>query len=155
MGSVAASGGYYVASCTDGIIANPGTITGSIGVIMGYTKFQEIFNKIGLKSVVIKSGSYKDIGSPVRKMTEKEKELLRDIYISNGICHNTKGDRYTEGRGFNCTHLKTGITCDKCPIRKEIDRTLGAIGCGFTEALEISKELLMKYDSEFLVEYLL
>ena len=79
MGSVAASGGYYVASATSGSIANPGTITGSIGVIMGYTDFQEIFNKIGLKSIIIKSGDYKDLGSPARKMTEKEKEFLQQF----------------------------------------------------------------------------
>ncbi|MBU0992037.1 MAG: signal peptide peptidase SppA [Proteobacteria bacterium] len=77
MGSVAASGGYYAASATDGIMANPGTITGSIGVIMGYTNFKEIFEKIGLLPVVIKSGEFKDMGSPVRDMTEKEKQILQ------------------------------------------------------------------------------
>ncbi len=79
MGSVAASGGYYIASGANGIIANPGTITGSIGVIMGYTDFQEIFNKIGLKSIIIKSGEFKDIGSPALKMTEKVKEFLQQF----------------------------------------------------------------------------
>ncbi len=79
MGSVAASGGYYIASGTSGIIANPGTITGSIGVIMGYTNFQEIFKKIGLKAVVVKSGEYKDIGSPVREMSKEEEQILQDF----------------------------------------------------------------------------
>ncbi|MBU1056284.1 MAG: signal peptide peptidase SppA [Proteobacteria bacterium] len=79
MGSVAASGGYYIAAGTDGIMANPGTITGSIGVIIGFTNFEEILQKIGLYPVVVKSGEYKDIGSPVRKMTEKEKILLQDF----------------------------------------------------------------------------
>ncbi|MFH2044201.1 MAG: signal peptide peptidase SppA [Pseudomonadota bacterium] len=79
MGSVAASGGYYIAAGTDGIMANPGTITGSIGVIIGFTNFEEILQKIGLYPVVVKSGEYKDIGSPVRKMTEKEKKLLQDF----------------------------------------------------------------------------
>jgi protease-4 len=79
MGSVAASGGYYIASGTNGIVANPGTITGSIGVIMGYTNFQEVFRKIGLTPVIIKSGEFKDIGSPVREMTEKEKQLLQNF----------------------------------------------------------------------------
>jgi protease-4 len=77
MGAVAASGGYYIASAASGIVANPGTITGSIGVIMGYTNFQEIFQKIGLVPIVIKSGEYKDMGSPVRKMTDEEKRLLQ------------------------------------------------------------------------------
>ena len=79
MGAVAASGGYYIAAGADGIVANPGTITGSIGVIMGYTNFQELLHKIGLVPVVVKSGKYKDIGSPVRKMTEEERKLLQDF----------------------------------------------------------------------------
>ncbi len=79
MGAVAASGGYYIAAGTNGIMANPGTITGSIGVIMGYTNFQEIFQKIGLVPIVIKSGEFKDMGSPVREMTEPEKKILQDF----------------------------------------------------------------------------
>lgn len=77
MGAVAASGGYYIAAGTDGIMANPGTITGSIGVIIGYTNFEALFEKIGLTPVVIKSGEFKDMGSPVREITEKEKTLLQ------------------------------------------------------------------------------
>lgn len=77
MGAVAASGGYYIASAANGIVANPGTITGSIGVIMGYTNFQEIFKKIGLLPIVIKSGEYKDIGSPLRTMTAEERKILQ------------------------------------------------------------------------------
>ncbi len=79
MGSVAASGGYYIAAAGDVIFANPGTITGSIGVIMSFTNFQELFSKIGLKPVVIKSGKYKDIGSATRPLTGKERKLLEDF----------------------------------------------------------------------------
>lgn len=79
MGAVAASGGYYVASAASGIIASPGTVTGSIGVIMGYTNFQDIFSKIGLKPVVVKSGEFKDMGSPVREMTAAEEKILTDF----------------------------------------------------------------------------
>lgn len=79
MGSIAASGGYYVAAGSDGIVANPGTITGSIGVIVGYTNFEEIFNKIGLVPVVIKSGAYKDMASPVREMTDDERKILQNF----------------------------------------------------------------------------
>ncbi len=81
MGSVAASGGYYVAAACDGIVANPGTITGSIGVIMGYTNFEELLSKIGLTPVVIKSGEYKDLGSPVRTMTSEEQSLLQELTL--------------------------------------------------------------------------
>lgn len=79
MGAIAASGGYYIAAGTDGIIANRGTITGSIGVIMGFTNYQELLRKIGLVPVVIKSGEYKDIGSPVREMKAEEKKILKDF----------------------------------------------------------------------------
>jgi len=79
MGAVAASGGYYVACATDGIVANPGTITGSIGVIMGYTNFRQLLDKIGMVPVVIKSGPYKDTGSPTREMRDDEREILQTI----------------------------------------------------------------------------
>ncbi len=79
MGTIAASGGYYVAAGADGIVANPGTITGSIGVIMGFTNYQELLQKIGLVPIVIKSGEYKDIGSPVRKMKAEEQKILQDF----------------------------------------------------------------------------
>ena len=79
MGTIAASGGYYIAAGANGIIANPGTITGSIGVIMGFTNYQDLLHKIGLVPIVIKSGKYKDIGSPVRKMKPDERKLLTDF----------------------------------------------------------------------------
>lgn len=85
MGAVAASGGYYVAASADGIIANPGTITGSIGVIMEYTNFKELFTRIGLSPVVIKSGEFKDTGSPVRDMTPEEEKYLQKFV---GDLHN-------------------------------------------------------------------
>ena len=79
MGSVAASGGYYIAAPAREIIANPGTIIGSIGVIMEFTNVQELLDKIGLSSVVVKSGEYKDIGSPTREMTDAEREILQNL----------------------------------------------------------------------------
>ena len=84
MGSVAASGGYYIAAPATRIIANPGTITGSIGVIMEFTNVQELFGKIGLRSEVVKSGTHKDIGSPTRAMTDADRQILQgminDVY---------------------------------------------------------------------------
>jgi protease-4 len=77
MGAVAASGGYYVAAGADGIVANPGSITGSIGVIIGFTNFKQLLEKIGLVPVVVKSGEYKDIGSPVREMTGEERRIFK------------------------------------------------------------------------------
>jgi protease-4 len=79
MGSVAASGGYYIACASDLIVANPGTITGSIGVLMEFTNIEELFKKIGIKGVVLKSGEHKDIGSPFREMTPDEKKIMQEV----------------------------------------------------------------------------
>ncbi len=79
MGSVAASGGYYIASATNGIVANPGTITGSIGVIMEYVNLMEIAQKIGISPIVIKSGEFKDMGSPLRELKDSEKKLFQAL----------------------------------------------------------------------------
>lgn len=79
MGSVAASGGYYIACATQGIVANAGTITGSIGVIMEYANIEQIAKKIGIFPVVIKSGEYKDMGSPMRGLKDTEKQLFQNL----------------------------------------------------------------------------
>ena len=78
MGATAASGGYYVACAADWIFANPGTLTGSIGVIMHFPKYGELMKKIGVEREVIKSGSYKDASSPYRKLTPEERELFQE-----------------------------------------------------------------------------
>ena len=84
MGSVAASGGLLIACAADKIVANPGTITGSISAIMQFANLEELFKKIGVKASVVKSGQYKDMGSPLREMTPEERviiqELVDDIY---------------------------------------------------------------------------
>lgn len=82
MESVAASGGYYIACAAHKIVANPGTITGSIGVIIEFANMEELFSKIGLKSVVIKSGKYKDIMSPTREISKEERDLLQSVIDS-------------------------------------------------------------------------
>ncbi|MCG6534000.1 MAG: signal peptide peptidase SppA [Syntrophales bacterium LBB04] len=79
LGSVAASGGYMIACAADKIVANPGTITGSISVIMYFANAEDLLKKIGVKSSVIKSGRYKDMGSPVREMKEDEKIILQSL----------------------------------------------------------------------------
>ena len=79
IGSLGASGGYYVACACDTIVANAGAITGSIGVIVEYANFEELLDKIGLKGVVLKSGKYKDVMSPIREMTDEEKSLLQAV----------------------------------------------------------------------------
>jgi len=84
MESVAASGGYYIAIATDKIFANPGSITGSIGVIMEYPVIDELLKTIGIEYITVKSSSFKDSGSPFRDMTDEERiyfqELIDDLY---------------------------------------------------------------------------
>ena len=79
MGSIAASGGLLIACASDKIVANPGTITGSISAIMQFANVEELLKKIGLKASTVKSGKYKDIGSPLREMTPEEKKIIQDL----------------------------------------------------------------------------
>jgi protease-4 len=76
MGDVAASGGYYVAAAADTIFANPATLTGSIGVRMGWINFKDLLEKYGVKGVTIKAGKYKDMGSPFRDLTKEEEKIF-------------------------------------------------------------------------------
>ena len=95
MGAIAASGGYYVGAAADHIMANPGTITGSIGVIMEFANAQALFEKIGVSAVVIKSGDYKDTGSPLREMMPEERRLLEGFV---GNVHEQFVTAVAEGR---------------------------------------------------------
>ena len=104
MGTVAASSGYYIASGASGIVANAGTITGSIGVIMAFSNFQEIIRKIGLVPIVIKSGEYKDIGSPTREMTANEREILQGLVDA---VHRQFVRDVAEGRNLDADKLST------------------------------------------------
>lgn len=79
MGSVAASGGYYISAPATKIFANPGTLTGSIGVIMEIPNIQGLMNKIGAKSEVIKSGKHKDIASVFRGIGKEERTILQGV----------------------------------------------------------------------------
>lgn len=79
MGTVAASGGYYIAAATDRIMANPGTLTGSIGVIMELANLEGLLKKIGVESIVVKSGQHKDIGSPFRQMKDEDRRILQAV----------------------------------------------------------------------------
>jgi len=79
MGSMGASGGYYAALGSEKIIANPGTMTGSIGVIVKFPNLEGLFEKIGYKNQVVKSGPLKDVGASNRPLTDEEHKLLQDL----------------------------------------------------------------------------
>ncbi len=79
LASVGASGGYYIATAADKIVANPGSITGSIGVIIQIPNLSDLLQKVGIRSVVIKSGPYKDMASATRELTPEERQLLQGL----------------------------------------------------------------------------
>lgn len=79
LGSVAASGGYYVAVAADRIYANPGTLTGSIGVVMQLANVEGLLKKVGVEYVVVKAGAYKDVGNFARPMTPEERRILQSL----------------------------------------------------------------------------
>jgi protease-4 len=97
MESVAASGGFYIACAAHKIVANPGTITGSIGVIIEFANIEELLGKVGLRSVVIKSGKYKDILSPTRTMTPEDRALIQGVIDS---VHNQFIEAVAKGRNL-------------------------------------------------------
>jgi protease-4 len=111
MSSVAASGGYYIASPASIIFASPGTLTGSIGVIFSLPQYQELAKKIGIEFRVFKAGALKDVGSPYRAMTEEEKKFIErllkdtheqfiaDVAKGRGMSPDTLA-RYADGRVF-------------------------------------------------------
>src|ERR687890_1745865 len=79
MGDTAASGGYYISTAADRIVANETTLTGSLGVIFQLNNFAEAADKYGIKQVVIKSGRYKDMGNAFREMAPEEREIFQSI----------------------------------------------------------------------------
>ncbi len=77
--NIAASGAYYVASACDSIVANKGSLIGSIGVIMFLQQYKKLFDKIGIKTEVIKTGKFKDVGNPFRELSKEEREYLQNL----------------------------------------------------------------------------
>ena len=114
LGAVAASGGYYAAVAADQIYANPGTLTGSIGVIMQLANVDMLLKKVGVDFVVVKAGEFKDIGNPARPMTAEERRvvqaLLEDVHAQfiEAVAQGRKLDRsavvqFADGRVFSGT----------------------------------------------------
>ncbi|MBI2811530.1 MAG: signal peptide peptidase SppA [Candidatus Melainabacteria bacterium] len=103
MGDMTASGGYYIASAADRILAEPGTLTGSIGVIMHFMNFKGLTEKIGVQADVIKTGQFKDIGSNYRPMTADEKTILQTLCTDS---YDQFVTAVAEGRKMNITEVR-------------------------------------------------
>lgn len=117
LSSVAASGGYYTAVAADRIYANPGTLTGSIGVVMQMANVQDLFKKVGVDYVVVKAGQYKDLGNFARTMTPEERRVLQalldDVHgqFIDAVAQGRKLDRgevvkFADGRVFSGVQAK-------------------------------------------------
>lgn len=105
MGDTAASGGYYIAAAADGIVANPGTITGSIGVITSMLNLQELYDKLGIQVEIIKSGRHKDMSQ--RPLTPEERELLQAL---NDEAWNQFVQAIVDGRDLDIDHVRNLAT---------------------------------------------
>ncbi len=138
MASVGASGGYYIACAADRIIANPGTITGSVGVILEFHTFKQLLDKLGIGTETVKSGRFKDVGSYSRSMTKKEELMLRSVVMDS---YEQFIEAVSKGRGMEKDEIYpladgsifTGLQAHNLGL---ID-TLG----GLREAVELAGEL--------------
>lgn len=138
MASVAASGGYYIACAADRIVANPGTLTGSIGVIFQFHTVGELMKKVGIATETVKSGEMKDVGDYSREMTNKEELMLKSVVMDT---YEQFVQVVAEGRGMNIEDIYpladgsifTGLQAYNLGL---VD-TLG----GLNEAVQIAAEL--------------
>jgi protease IV len=138
MGETTASGGYYISTAADKIVANENTLTGSLGVIFSYLNYKDAADKLGLEEEVIKSGKYKDIGSPFRKPTEKELEILQTLIDES---YEKFVDVIVEGRNLPKDRVReladgrlySGLQAESLGLADELG--------GLEKAAELSKEL--------------
>jgi len=138
MGTVAASGGYYIASAADSIVANPGTITGSIGVIVEFMNFEGLLSKLGLRGDVIKSGKFKDTGSPFKDMTPAERKYMQ-VLIDD--VHDQFIEAVATGRGMDKEEVRKlsdgRIFTGKQALKEGLIDSLGSL----TDAVDKVKEM--------------
>ena len=136
--SIAASGGYYAALGARKIVANPGTLTGSIGVIMEVPNIGPLLKRLGIETTVVKSGTFKDIGSPTRAMTGQEKALLEGVLKD---VHNQFMEDVSRRRSISMKQVKELAQGQVFSGRKA--KTLGLVDIlgNFNTAIEEAKRL--------------
>ncbi len=138
MGTVAASGGYYVACAADTIVANPGSITGSIGVIIGIPNYARLLRKIGVGMSTVKSGSRKDTGSPYRAFTPEDSTYLQSIVDD---VYGQFIDVVTRERGLDSTTVRTLATGRVFTGSQALTLGLVDVLGSYEEALELAAEM--------------
>jgi protease-4 len=136
MESVAASGGYYAAVAADHIVANPGTITGSIGVIMQWMNYGDLLDWAKVRTVTLKSGALKDAGNPTRPLTDEERKYFEDLIVKlraqfqSAVAEGRKGrlkldalERMADGRVVTGEEaLALGLVDEIGDFRDAVDR---------------------------------
>jgi protease-4 len=153
IGAIGASGGYLIACAADRIVANPGSITGSISAVMHLLNAEGLLSKIGLKPAVIKSGKYKDIGSPSREITPEERALLQALIddMNDHFIDTIGGDRkmsrekvkaIADGRIFSGRQAKQVGLIDELGDMNQAIALAGAISGmkGKPEAVYVGKK---------------
>ena len=159
IGDMAASGGYYVASAADKIVAEPGAMTGSIGVISTIPQLADLLEKLGIEFVIIKGGEFKDIGSPYREITPEEMELLQDMiddihdqFISDIAAG--RGLDVEDVRGVADGRILTGRQAKELGLIDELGNLYDAIDLAAEIAGIESPEITEFQRSPFLSEFL-
>lgn len=149
MGDVAASGGYYISTAADRIVANETTLTGSLGVIFSLTNISELANEYGVEQEVIKSGEFKDMGSSFRDLTPEEREIFQSIVDES---YDEFVEVIAEGRGLPEERVRE--IADGRIYSGEQARELGLVDSfgGLDEAAEISQDLA-RVDRATVVRY--
>jgi protease IV len=138
MGDVAASGGYYISTAADRIVANETTLTGSLGVIFALTDFSELADRYGVEQEVVKSGEFKDMGSSFRDLTPEEREILQSIVDES---YDEFVGVIVEGRGLPEARVRE--IADGRVYSGEQAKELGLVDSfgGLDEAVEVSRDL--------------
>ena len=138
MGDTAASGGYYVSTAADRIVANKTTLTGSLGVIFLLTNISELADKYGVKQEVVKSGKFKDMGSSFRELTPEEREILQSIVDES---YDQFVEVIVKGRGLPEERVRE--IADGRVYSGEQARELGLVDSfgGLDEAAKVSENL--------------
>ena len=138
MGDTAASGGYYISTAADRIVANETTLTGSLGVIFALTDFSELADRYGVEQEVVKSGEFKDMGSSFRDLTPEEREILQSIVDES---YDEFVSVIVEGRGLPEERVRE--IADGRVYSGEQAKELGLVDSfgGLDEAAEISRNL--------------
>ena len=157
MGNLAASGGYYIAAATDKIIANPGTLTGSIGVIMELANVRGLMEKVGVQSVVIKSWKHKDLASPFRTMSAEDRALLQGVLddvhdqfiqaVAAGRAMKVDQVRdLADGRVFTGRQARTAKLVDELGDLQDAIKLAGKMGgiAGEPRVIEVRKRFSMR-----------